>query len=148
MSWHWHPLPLLSCPGTTTKPWAVHVLAEPPPRGLLAFLSRSLAHLSREPWDGAAGTQIAGALGGRRQAFCLAAPPPFRALWWAEIDGVVCYPGNPPLARRSGCMLPTRTLQPGALGRSRWHTDCRSLGSEPLAMPGNCFMGSRRRRAR
>ena len=33
-------LPLLSCPGTTTKPWTVHVLAEPPPRGLLAFLSR------------------------------------------------------------------------------------------------------------
>ena len=55
----------------------------------------------------------------------------------------------------SGCMLPIHahlsregTPQPGALGRSRRHTDCRSLGREPLAMPGNCFMGSRRRDVR
>ena len=107
------------------------------------------AHLSRGPWDGAAGTQTAGALGvslWQCQATVLWAP--FRPLLWAEIDGVVCYPGNPRVARRCGCMLLTRTPQPGALGRSRWHTDCRSLGSEPLAMPGNCFMGSRRQRAR
>ena len=113
------------------------------------------AHLSREPCDGAAGTQIAGALGvslWQRQAtvlwdpkgdvpgdvrchvrhFAWLRPPPFRLLLWAE----VCYPGNAPLARRCGCMLPTRTSQLGALGRSRWRTDCRSLGSEPLAMPG------------
>ena len=70
-------------------------------------------------------------------------PGDVRHLVGAEIDGVVCHPGNPPLRLHSAQHTSAR-----ALGRSRWHTDWRSLGSEPLAMPGNCFMGSRRRRAR
>ena len=63
MSWHWHPLPLLSCPGTTTKPWAVHVLTEPLPRGLLAFLSQPAGLLQACTPLKAVATQIGGALG-------------------------------------------------------------------------------------
>ena len=50
-------------------------------------------------------------------------------------------PETPPLARRCGCMLPTCTPQPGALGRSPWHTDCRSLGGDPSGNARQLFYG-------
>ena len=43
--------------------------------------------------------------------------PPFRPLWWAEIDGVVCHPGNAPQRLHSAYA----------------HTSAGSLGTEPLA---------------
>ena len=32
-------------------------------------------------------------------------PPPFRLLLWAEIDGVVCHPGNAPLRLHCATMF-------------------------------------------
>ena len=98
------------------------------------------AHLSREPRQLFYGLPKANVPGDVRcdvvrcdvRHFGWLHPPPFRPLLWAEIDGVVCYPGNPPLAR-------SRSLHAHlsrSLGSEPRHTDCRSLGSEPLAMPG------------
>ena len=110
---------------------------EPPPRGLLAFLS-----LGSEPL-----AMPGNCFMGSQKATCQAT------------SGILvgCTPPVPTalVGRNRWCRLPPRKCAAAAafclhahLSRSRWHTDCRSLGSEPLAMPGNCFMGSRRRRSR
>ena len=83
------------------------------------------AHRASGDPEGNVPGNVRGNVRGDVRHFAWLHPPPFRLLLWAKIDGVVCHPGNAPL---------------------RLH--CAYTHTRLLAMPGNCFMGSRRQRAR
>ena len=85
-------------------------------------------------------------------------PPPFRPLLWAEVDGVVCYPGNPPrlhAAAAACCLHAHLSREPwdgaagtqiaGALGVSLWQCQatvlCQVAGLRALSFVAQMTIG-------
>ena len=113
-----------------------------------------LAHRLPEPWECASGNArqlfyglpkaTCQATSGVTSGILVGCTPP-RSDRSCGLDGVLCYPGNPractPLRLHAAYTHISREPWGGAAGTQI----AGALGSsEPLAMPGNCFMGSRR----